>query len=129
MSIFVIDGTETVGRHEIRGLLATRCFSPMRELGAPKAGIWHVSPWIGRVDDIRANSMQLNRQIVAIDTHEDLKTMVLGASVRHAQHGVESALAGGHSSTMPVSIFRQQTQQPLTDLGMNRFQAGRNTQR
>ena len=66
---------------------------------------------------------------VAIDTHDDVKTLVLGTSVRHAQHGVEAALARGQSRTMPFLIFHERTQQPLTDLGMNMFQAGRSTQR
>ena len=101
----------------------TLCFSPTQALMAAKAGAWCVSPFIGRLDDISSNGMELIRQIVTIYKNYDFKTFVLVASVRHPQHVVEAALAGGHICTMPFSIFQQLVKHPLTDLGVKRFLA------
>ena len=106
----------------------TLCFSPSQALLAAKAGAWCVSPFIGRLDDISSNGMELIRQIVTIYKTYDFKTFVLVASVRHPQHVVEAALAGGHICTMPFSIFQQLVKHPLTDLGMKKFLADWNAQ-
>ncbi len=106
----------------------TLCFSPTQALLAAKAGAWCVSPFIGRLDDISSNGMELVRQIVTIYKHYDFTTLVLVASVRHPQHVVEAALAGGHICTMPFSIFQQLVKHPLTDLGMKKFLADWNAQ-
>jgi transaldolase len=106
----------------------TLCFSPTQALLAAKAGAWCVSPFIGRLDDISSNGMELIRQIVTIYKNYDFKTFVLVASVRHPQHVVEAALAGGHICTMPFSIFQQLVKHPLTDLGVNKFLADWNAQ-
>ena len=106
----------------------TLCFSPPQALLAAKAGAWCVSPFIGRLDDISSNGMELIRQIVTIYKNYDFKTYVLVASVRHPQHVVEAALAGGHICTMPFSIFQQLVKHPLTDLGVSKFLADWNTQ-
>ena len=106
----------------------TLCFSPTQALLAAKAGAWCVSPFIGRLDDISSNGMELIRQIVTIYKTYDFKTFVLVASVRHPQHVVEAALAGGHICTMPFSIFQQLVKHPLTDLGMKKFLADWNAQ-
>ena len=106
----------------------TLCFSPTQALLAAKAGAWCVSPFIGRLDDISSNGMELIRQIVTIYKNYDFQTSVLVASVRHPQHVVEAALAGGHICTMPFSIFQQLVKHPLTDLGMKRFLADWNAQ-
>lgn len=106
----------------------TLCFSPTQALLAAKAGAWCVSPFIGRLDDISSNGMELIRQIVTIYKNYDFKTFVLVASVRHPQHVVEAALAGGHICTMPFSIFQQLVKHPLTDLGVNKFLADWNSQ-
>jgi len=99
----------------------TLCFSPTQALLAAKSGAWCVSPFIGRLDDISSNGMELIRQIVTIYKTYDYKTLVLVASVRHPQHVVEAALAGGHICTMPFSIFQQLVKHPLTDLGLKKF--------
>ena len=99
----------------------TLCFSPTQALLAAKAGAWCVSPFIGRLDDISSNGMELIRQIVTIYKNYDFKTFVLVASVRHPQHVVEAALAGGHICTMPFGVFQQLVKHPLTDLGVSRF--------
>ncbi len=99
----------------------TLCFSPTQALMAAKAGAWCVSPFIGRLDDISSDGMGLIRQILTIYKNYDYKTFVLVASIRHPQHVVEAALAGGHISTMPFSIFQQLFKHPLTDSGLKKF--------
>jgi transaldolase len=101
----------------------TLCFSPTQALLAAKAGAWCVSPFIGRLDDISSNGMELIRQILTIYRNYDFKTQVLVASVRHPQHVVEAALAGGHICTMPFTIFQQMVKHPLTDNGLKKFLA------
>src|SRR5256714_7924329 len=99
----------------------TLCFAPTQALLAAKAGAWCVSPFIGRLDDISSNGMELIRQIVTTYRNYDYKTFVLVASVRHPQHVVEAALAGGDICTMPFGVFHQLLKHPLTDLGLARF--------
>ncbi|MEK6526298.1 MAG: fructose-6-phosphate aldolase [Nitrospirota bacterium] len=101
----------------------TLCFSPTQALLAAKAGAWCVSPFIGRLDDISSNGMELIRQIVTIFRNYDYKTLVLVASVRHSQHVAEAALAGGHICTMPYAVFQQLFKHPLTDIGLKKFLA------
>jgi transaldolase len=101
----------------------TLCFSPTQALLAAKAGAWCVSPFIGRLDDVSSNGMELIRQIVAIYRNYSFKTQVLVASVRHPQHVVEAALAGGDICTMPYSVFQQLYKHPLTDIGLKKFLA------
>lgn len=101
----------------------TLCFSPTQALLAAKAGAWCVSPFIGRLDDVSSDGMELIRQIIAIYDNYDYKTQVLVASVRHPQHIVEAALAGGHICTMPYSVFQQLVKHPLTDIGLKKFLA------
>lgn len=101
----------------------TLCFSPTQALLAAKAGAWCVSPFIGRLDDVSSDGMALIRQIVTIFRNYDYKTQVLVASVRHPQHVVEAALAGGHICTMPYAVFQQLVKHPLTDIGLKKFLA------
>lgn len=101
----------------------TLCFSPTQALLAAKAGAWCVSPFIGRLDDISSDGMELIRQIVTIYRNYDFKTLVLVASVRHPQHVVEAALAGGDICTMPYAVFQQLVKHPLTDIGLKKFLA------
>ncbi|MGC3975284.1 MAG: fructose-6-phosphate aldolase [Nitrospira sp.] len=101
----------------------TLCFSPTQALLAAKAGAWCVSPFIGRLDDVSSDGMALIRQIITIYKNYEYKTQVLVASVRHPQHVVEAALAGGHICTMPYSVFQQLAKHPLTDIGLKKFLA------
>ena len=101
----------------------TLCFSAAQAILAAKAGASFISPFIGRLDDISSNGMELIRQIITIYKNYDFKTYVLVASVRHPQHVVEAALAGGHICTMPFTIFQQMVKHPLTDLGLKKFLA------
>ena len=101
----------------------TLCFSPTQALLAAKAGAWCVSPFIGRLDDVSSDGMELIRQIVTIYRNYQYKTLVLVASVRHPQHVVEAALVGGDICTMPYAVYQQLFKHPLTDVGLKKFLA------
>jgi transaldolase len=126
----IAEGLKATKRLSAEGIRVnvTLCFSPTQALLAAKAGAWCVSPFIGRLDDISSNGMELVRQILTIYRNYDYKTLVLVASVRHPQHVVEAALAGGHICTMPFSIFQQMVKHPLTDSGLKKFLADWDTQ-
>ena len=121
----IAEGLKATKRLAAEGIKVnvTLCFSPTQALLAAKAGAWCVSPFIGRLDDISSNGMELIRQILTIYRNYDYKTLVLVASVRHPQHVVEAALAGGHICTMPFTIFQQMVKHPLTDSGLKLFLA------
>jgi transaldolase len=121
----IAEGLKATKRMAAEGIKVnvTLCFSPTQALLAAKAGAWCVSPFIGRLDDISSNGMELIRQILTIYRNYDYKTLVLVASVRHPQHVVEAALAGGHICTMPFAIFQQMVKHPLTDNGLKKFLA------
>ncbi len=121
----IAEGLKATKRLAAEGIKVnvTLCFSPTQALLAAKAGAWCVSPFIGRLDDISSNGMELIRQILTIYRNYDYKTQVLVASVRHPQHVVEAALAGGHICTMPFSICQQMVKHPLTDSGLKKFLA------
>lgn len=121
----IAEGLKATKRLAAEGIKVnvTLCFSPTQALLAAKAGAWCVSPFIGRLDDISSNGMELIRQIITIYKNYDYKTFVLVASVRHPQHVVEAALAGGHICTMPFSIYQQMIKHPLTDIGLKKFLA------
>ncbi len=101
----------------------TLCFSPTQAMLAAKAGAWCVSPFIGRLDDISENGMELIRDIVTIYRNYQYKTKVLVASVRNPMHVVDAAKIGGDICTMPFTVFKQLVQHPLTDLGLKKFLA------
>lgn len=101
----------------------TLCFSATQALLAAKAGAWCVSPFIGRLDDVSAEGMNLIDQIVTIFDNYDFDTQVLVASVRHPQHVLEAAMIGGDICTMPFSIFNQLVKHPLTEIGLEKFLA------
>jgi transaldolase len=121
----IAEGLKATKRMASEGIKVnvTLCFSPTQALLAAKAGAWCVSPFIGRLDDISSNGMELIRQILTIYRNYAFKTQVLVASVRHPQHVVEAAMAGGHICTMPFSIFQQMVKHPLTDNGLKKFLA------
>ncbi len=99
----------------------TLCFSPNQALLVAKAGATFVSPFVGRLDDISHNGMELIRQIVQIYRNYDFKTQVLAASIRHPLHVVEAALAGAHVATIPAKVIDQMFKHPLTDAGIAAF--------
>jgi transaldolase len=101
----------------------TLCFSPTQALVAAKAGATYISPFVGRLDDIAMNGMELVEQIVTIYNNYDFDTQVLVASVRHPMHVVEAALIGAHVATMPSKVLNQLLLHPLTDKGIDMFLA------
>ena len=99
----------------------TLCFSASQAILVAKAGATYVSPFVGRLDDISHNGMDLVRQIVQIYKNYDYKTQVLAASLRHPMHVVEAAMAGAHVATMPFKILDMMFKHPLTDRGLETF--------
>lgn len=99
----------------------TLCFSAVQALLAAKAGAYIISPFVGRVDDIGGNGMDLIRQITHIYKNYGFKTQILAASLRHPVHVTESALAGAHIGTMPFKVLDQMFNHPLTDRGLEQF--------
>lgn len=99
----------------------TLCFSASQAILVAKTGATYVSPFVGRLDDISHNGMDLVRQIVQIYRNYDYKTQVLAASLRHPLHVVEAALAGAHVATMPFKILDLMFKHPLTDRGLDQF--------
>ncbi|MBA3632859.1 MAG: fructose-6-phosphate aldolase [Acidobacteria bacterium] len=99
----------------------TLCFSASQALLAAKAGASYISPFIGRLDDISENGMQLIRDIIQIYENYGFETEVLAASIRHPIHIVDCALAGADVATVPFKVLNQLIQHPLTDKGLNSF--------
>jgi transaldolase len=102
----------------------TLCFSANQALLAAKAGATFVSPFIGRLDDMGLDGMQLIREIRAIyDNYSDLGTQILAASIRTGNHVKEAALAGADVATVPAAILQALVKHPLTDKGLEQFVA------
>jgi len=101
----------------------TLCFSPSQALLAAKAGATYISPFVGRLDDISHDGMELIGQIRTIYDNYGFETEILAASMRHPRHIVESAMLGVDVVTMPYSVVTQLLKHPLTDIGQDRFLA------
>jgi transaldolase len=99
----------------------TLCFSPNQALIVAKAGATYVSPFIGRLDDISQNGMEVIKQILTIYKNYGYETQVLAASIRHPMHVVEAAMAGAHVSTIPFKVLDMMFNHPLTDKGLAAF--------
>ncbi len=99
----------------------TLCFQPAQALLAAKAGAYIISPFVGRLDDIGLDGMELVRQIVQIYRNYGFKTQVLAASLRMPNHVIASALAGADIGTMPFKVLDQLFNHPLTDRGLEQF--------
>jgi len=99
----------------------TLCFSAAQALLAAKAGASYISPFIGRLDDIGQDGMQLIRDIVQIYDNYGFETEVLAASIRHPMHIVDCALAGADVATIPFKVIQQLANHPLTDKGLDSF--------
>jgi len=99
----------------------TLVFSPTQALMAAKAGATYASPFVGRLDDISHNGMDLVSQILSIYENYDFATEVIVASVRHPLHVVDAALLGAHIATIPFKVIEQLSKHPLTDIGIERF--------
>ena len=100
----------------------TLCFSPGQAILAAKAGATFISPFVGRLDDISADGMQLIADICVIyQQYEEFKTEVLVASIRHPIHIVKAAKLGAGVATLPPGVLRQLYKHPLTDSGLAAF--------
>jgi len=99
----------------------TLVFSPLQAMLAAKAGATYVSPFVGRLDDIGHNGMELIEQIVQIYDNYMFDTEIIVASIRHPQHVLQAALIGADIATIPFKVIRQLAKHPLTDIGIERF--------
>jgi transaldolase len=99
----------------------TLCFTPAQALLAAKAGAYIISPFVGRLDDIGLNGMEVIHQVVQIYDNYGFSTQVLAASMRTPNHIIESAMAGAHIATMPFKVLDQLFNHPLTDRGLEQF--------
>jgi transaldolase len=99
----------------------TLCFSAAQALLAAKAGASYISPFVGRLDDIATNGMDLIREIVEIYANYDFTTEILVASCRHPIHIVEAAKIGADIATCPPAVIDQMFNHPLTNIGLEKF--------
>jgi transaldolase len=99
----------------------TLIFSANQALLAAKAGATYVSPFIGRLDDIGQDGMQLIEEIMDIFTNYDIKTEVIVASIRHPIHVIQAARLGAHIATVPPDVIRKMVGHSLTDIGVEKF--------
>ncbi len=99
----------------------TLVFSAAQALMAAKAGATYVSPFVGRLDDIGHDGMDLIKEIVTIFAIHNISTEVLAASIRHNLHVINAAKVGSDVATIPYNVFKQMVKHPLTDLGIERF--------
>ena len=118
-----LDGLKATRRFREEGtkVNVTLCFSAAQALLAAKAGASYISPFIGRLDDIAQDGMQLIRDIVQIYDNYGFETEVLAASIRHPMHIVDCALAGADVATIPFKVITQLVKHPLTDKGLEGF--------
>lgn len=117
------DGIKAIKTFNEEGIKTncTLCFSPTQALVAAKAGATYISPFIGRLDDISTDGMQLIADIVEIYNNYGYQTEVLTASIRHPMHVVEAARIGAHVATMPLAVIEKLIKHPLTDSGLEVF--------
>ncbi len=116
-------GLEAISRLADEGI-KTNCtliFTANQGLLAAKAGAWLLSPFVGRLDDINQDGMDVIRELVTIVDNFDLDAQVLTASVRHPRHVTEAAMLGSHIATLPFKVLEQMVHHPLTDAGIKRF--------
>ncbi len=118
-----LDGLKATRALDSEGIKVnvTLCFSPSQAILAAKAGATYISPFIGRLDDISHNGLQLIGEIVEIYNNYSWKTQVLAASIRTPLHLVESARMGAHVATIPYKVIQQLVKHPLTDAGVEQF--------
>lgn len=99
----------------------TLCFSANQALLGARAGATYISPFVGRLDDIGHNGMEVVTDAVEIIEKYDLPTQVIAASLRHPLHTIAAAKAGAHIATVPYNVLMQMIRHPLTDIGIARF--------
>lgn len=123
------EGLEAIHRCSREGIRVnvTLIFSANQALLAALAGAAYLSPFVGRLDDVGHDGMELVRQCVEIVERHGLGARVLAASLRHPLHVTQAALAGAHIATIPPSLLPQMLKHPLTDVGIERFLADART--
>ncbi|WNS75300.1 fructose-6-phosphate aldolase [Bacillus sp. DTU_2020_1000418_1_SI_GHA_SEK_038] len=119
------DGLKAVHTFSKEGIKTnvTLIFSANQALLAARAGATYVSPFLGRLDDIGHNGLDLISTIAEIFAIHDIKTEIIAASIRHPQHVTDAALRGAHISTIPYKVIMQLFKHPLTDKGIEAFLA------
>jgi len=100
---------------------ATLVFSANQALLAAKAGASYVSPFVGRIDDVGGDGIDLVAEIIEIYDNYDFETEIIVASVRHPRHVLEAALLGADIATVPYAVLKKMFDHPLTDVGIERF--------
>ena len=117
------DGLKATKRLTDEGIKVnvTLCFSAAQAILAAKAGAAYISPFLGRLDDIGQNGLELLAEIVEIYSNYDWQTEVLAASIRHPIHVIAAARMGAHVATMPFKVIEQLIKHPLTDKGLEQF--------
>ncbi|RAL23337.1 fructose-6-phosphate aldolase [Thermoflavimicrobium daqui] len=120
-----LEGLKAVHHFAKKGIKTnvTLIFSANQALMAARSGATFVSPFIGRLDDIGQEGMQLIRQVAEIYDIHNIKTEIIAASVRHPVHVTEAALNGAHIATVPYKVLKQIVRHPLTDQGIEKFEA------
>jgi len=120
-----LEGLKTIKELHLRGIEtnATLVFSPNQALLAAKAGATYVSPFVGRLDDIGQDGMQVIQDILTVFRNYELPTQVLAASIRNTSHVFQAALLGADCATMPLSVILDLVKHPLTDSGLAKFLA------
>lgn len=99
----------------------TLCFTAVQAMMAAKVGATYISPFVGRLDDIGHDGMDLIKDIKQVYDNYGYKTQILVASIRHVEHVLESVKIGAHVGTLPFKIFEQLLNHPLTESGLARF--------
>lgn len=121
----IAEGLKAVQTFSSEGIKTnvTLCFSSTQAMLAAKAGATYISPFLGRIDDISGEGMELLEQIIAIYQNYGMTTQVLAASIRHPLHVVQCALLGADVATIPHKVIHQLLKHPLTDIGLAKFLA------
>lgn len=119
----IVEGLKACKTLSERGVKTnmTLCFQPLQAMLVAKAGAFLVSPFIGRIDDVGGDGMQLIREIRTIYDNYGFETKILAASIRHPLHLVQAALIGADVATVPFSVIQQMMKHPLTDAGLAKF--------
>jgi transaldolase len=121
----IADGLKAVRALTDEGIKTnvTLCFSATQGLLAAKAGATYISPFLGRIDDISGDGMELIGQLRTIYDNYGFTTEILAASIRHPKHVVDCAMIGADVATLPLPVILSLLKHPLTDLGLARFLA------
>jgi transaldolase len=116
-------GMVAVRRLAVEGIRTnvTLCFSSVQCLIAAKAGATYVSPFVGRIDDVGQEGMEVIREARVIFDNYQIATQILAASIRHPRHVVEAAMIGADVATLPPDVLRKLLLHPLTDRGLDQF--------